>query len=168
MKRLMRIGAVSAALGGGLRLVAQAIPYVPDSAALEALYAVIDVGFLFALIALIACVSERISIVGLGSMLIATAGVASIVGPDRTAFGMDFYLLGSAIFVLALGASAIWLIRLNGYRRPSIAFAMAAMFAIAAGISGAGMAFIGAGLTLAASFLLLAQALWLDSCSPDR
>lgn len=98
-------GAVLAIIGGGLRIVAAFVPYTPQSPALEVLYAVIDLCFLFGLGAIYWPVSARLGCSGLGGFVLATAGIASIVGPDARMFGLEFYLVGSIIFELGL----LWL-----------------------------------------------------------
>lgn len=163
MKMLLRIGAAAAALAGGLRLVAQVLPYTPDNPGLEALYAMIDIGFLLALVALVAGVAGRIASPGLALLLAATVGAASIVGPDRIVFGVDFYLAGSGLFALALAAATPWLTRVSAFRLPGGFFAAAGALALVAGVWPAGPGFIAAGLALAAGFLLLAPALWREA-----
>lgn len=163
MKTLLRIGSVAAALAGGLRLIAQVLPYTPDNPGLAALYAMIDIGFLLALVALVAGLAGRIALPGLVLLLAATVGAASIIGPDRVVFGVDFYLAGSALFALALAAATPWLARLTAFRLPGRLFAAAGAFALIAGAWPASPSFIVAGLALAAGFLLLAPALWREA-----
>jgi hypothetical protein len=160
MDKLLRFGALCAVLGGLLRFVAQAIPYVPDNAGLELLYGVIDLGFLFALVALVAMLAGRVSGWVLGLLLAALGGVASIVGPDRTVFGIDFYMAGSAVFVLALGLSAPALAKQPGLRSAAWAWGLAALAALASALGGGAVAFVAAGLLLALGFILAAPALW--------
>lgn len=160
MKRLARVGAVSGLLAGLLEIVAQFLTHVPDHAGLEALYAAIDTSFLIALTSLIALVAERIALPGLVLLLLALAGVASIVGPDKTVFGIDFYRAGSAVFVLALGGSAIWLARLVAFRRVAQLWGAAALFALLAGASGEALALRATSVMLGIGFLLLGRVMW--------
>lgn len=160
MHRLFRISACAAGLAGVLRLIAQIIPYTPDNAPLEALYGVIDIGFVLAMTGLVALCAPRIHVAGLVLLLAALCGVASIVGPDRTAFGIDFYLAGSAVFALSLGLSAPWLARLPGLERAALAWALGALAAISSALGGGALAFAAAGLLLALGFVLAAPALW--------
>jgi hypothetical protein len=160
MDKLLRFGAVCAALSGGLEVAAQAIPYVPDSAGLELLYGAIDLSFLFALVALVAMLAGRVSGWALGLLLVAMGGVASIVGPDRTAFGVDFYQAGSAIFVLALGLASPALAKQPGLRGSTWAWGAAALAALGAGLGGGAPAFVTASLLLALGFILAAPVLW--------
>ncbi|MFM5895134.1 MAG: hypothetical protein ACKOQM_11995 [Novosphingobium sp.] len=160
MHRLFHISAIAAALAGVLRLIAQFIPYVPDSAGLELLYGAIDVGFTLAMTGLVALCAPRIPWPGLVLLLTALIGVASIVGPDKTAFGIDFYLAGSAVFALSLGLAAPWLARLPGLKAPAGAWALGALAALASAAGLGAAAFAAAGLLLALGFVLAVPALW--------
>ncbi|MDB5676288.1 MAG: hypothetical protein JWM65_3270 [Sphingomonas bacterium] len=111
LARLIAGGAWAGAIGGGLRVIAAFIPYAPDSGWLELLYGVIDIGLLFGLLAAYLFAAEAVGVVGLGGFVVALTGLASIVGPDSHAFGIDFYLLGSAAFILGLSVLAIQLVR---------------------------------------------------------
>lgn len=102
MTSLIKFGAGLGVLGGALRLIAIFVPYTPETAWLETLYAIIDLGFLFGLIAIFASCADRLGIIGLIGFVVALSGVASIVGPDAQMFGIDFYMVGSAVFIIGL------------------------------------------------------------------
>ncbi len=108
---LVRVGALAAILGGALRIVSSFIPYEANSAPLEALYAVIDVCFVFGLIAIYITSAEAVGMAGLAAFLVAMTGLASIVGPDPQAFGIDFYRAGALVFVLGLAGLSVQLFR---------------------------------------------------------
>ncbi len=108
---LVRFGAAAAVVGGALRMVSTLIPYEADSAAFEMLYGVIDLGLLFGLIAIYIANAEAVGLAGLGAFLVALAGVASIVGPDSTAFGVDLYRIGALVFVAGLGGLSVQFLR---------------------------------------------------------
>jgi hypothetical protein len=108
---LVRIGAAAAIMAGALRIVSTAIPYEPNSAGLEALYGVIDLGLMFGLVAVYLATAEMLGMAGLAFFLIALAGVASIVGPDAPAFGVDFYRAGALVFVVGLAGLSAQLLR---------------------------------------------------------
>lgn len=160
MDRLARIGAGAALLAGVLEIIAQFLTHVPDHPGLETLYAAIDISFLIALVALVSGVAGRIALPGLVLLLVALAGVASIIGPDKTAFGIEFYRAGSAVFVLALGAAAVWLAQLAPYRRVALVWMGTALLALAAGASGEPLVFRATSVMLGLGFLLLAPVLW--------
>jgi hypothetical protein len=168
MHRLAQIGAGAALVAGGLEIVAQFRPYVPESAGLEALYAAIDASFLIALVTLVAVSAGRIALPGLVLLLAAIVGVASIVGPDKQAFGIDFYRAGSALFVLALGAGSAWLMRLAQYRRAAQVWAGAAVLALLAGASGETLVLRATSVVLGVGFLLLALALRREAQARER
>ena len=108
---LVRFGAGAAVVGGALRIVSTFIPYEANSAGLEALYCIIDVGLLFGLIAVYSANAEAVGMAGLAAFFVGMTGVASIVGPDSTAFGIDFYRIGALVFVTGLAGLSVQLLR---------------------------------------------------------
>ena len=108
---LVRFGAVAAVIGGGLRIVSSFVPYEAGSATLETLYGVIDLCLLFGLLAVYVASAEVVGMFGLAMFLVALAGVASIVGPDAQAFGIDFYRVGALVFVIGLAGLSVQLVR---------------------------------------------------------
>lgn len=108
---LVRFGAVAAVIGGGLRIVSSFVPYEAGSATLETLYGVIDLCLLFGLLAVYVANAEVVGMFGLAMFLVALAGVASIVGPDAQAFGIDFYRVGALVFVIGLAGLSVQLVR---------------------------------------------------------
>lgn len=151
---LIRLGGIAAIGGGGLRVIATLIPSVPGSAMLEALYAAIDLGLLFGLIAIYLESAEATGRIGLAGFCVALAGLASIVGPDGAAFGIDFYQLGSAVFVLGLVPLAVQLVRLPIQRLAGAAWLISAGLGLVAAANQAGLAFAATGATLGAGFVL--------------
>ena len=121
---LVRAGAMAAVVGGALRIVSTFIPYEPNSPGLEALYGVIDLGLMFGLVAVYIASAEAIGMAGLALFLVALAGVASIVGPDAPAFGIDFYRAGALVFVAGLAGLSVQLLR-AGLMRMSAALWLA-------------------------------------------
>ena len=158
MERRLRWGAYCGLVGGALRVVSTFIPYVPGSAALEALYAVIDLGMLFGLIAVGLAASDALGRIGFAFWAIAIAALASIVGPDPVAFGVDFYRLGAAVFVLALGAMAAVLLARRTQRLPAALWLASAAVGLLSGVAGP-LAFALAGITLGAGFVAAGLAL---------
>ena len=107
---LLRILGVAAIVGGLLRVVSAFIPWTPDSAPLEVLYDVIDVLLLFGLMGAYFAVRASIGIFGFVSFAIAEAGIASIVGPDTVAFGVDTYQTGVVVITAGMTLFAIQLL----------------------------------------------------------
>lgn len=108
---LVRFGAVAAVVGGALRIASTFIPYEAESAPLETLCGVIDLCLLFGLVAVYVAHAEATGLWGLAAFLVALAGVASIVGPDSTAFGVDFFRVGAMVFVIGLAGLSAQLLR---------------------------------------------------------
>lgn len=154
LKPLIRLGGIAAIVGGGLRVAAGFIPYVPGSAMLETFYAVIDIGLLFGLIAIYLDSAADTGRLGLAGFFIALTGLASIVGPDAPRFDVDFYQLGSAIFVLGLVPLAVQLVRLRIQRLTGAAWLISAGLGLAAAVSQSALAFAAAGVALGTGFAL--------------
>ncbi len=55
--------------------------------------------------------AEAVGLAGLCAFLVGLAGVASIVGPDTTAFRIDLYRIGALVFVTGLASLAVQLLR---------------------------------------------------------
>lgn len=108
---LVHFGAVAAVAGGVLRIASAFIPYEAGSAPLETLYGLIDLCLLFGLVAVYVAHAEATGLLGLAAFLVALAGVASIVGPDSMAFGVDFYRVGAVVFVTGLAGLSVQLLR---------------------------------------------------------
>jgi hypothetical protein len=153
MKPLIKWGAVAAIVGGVLRIVATFIPYLPHSAALESLYGVIDVCLMFGLIALYLDTGNDLGGLGLGFFAVALIGIASIIGPDPTQFGIDFYQAGSAVFLVGMTGLSVCLFRRGRYRIPACLWMASALLGVAASAGAGATAFAGAGLLLGAGFL---------------
>ena len=153
MRRTIIWGAWCGMMGGALRVGTTFIPWQAANAWLEALYAATDIAMLFALIAVGLAASPALGRIGFAAWAIATAAVASIVGPDPVEFGIDFYRLGAGVFVLALGAMAGVLLMRRRLRMASGLWLASALMALLAGATGNGLAFAAAGLILGLSFV---------------
>jgi len=106
----IRQASVAAFIGGGSRMVLAFIPWQDSSPWLEAAAALIDLAFLLALAGLFVATARRSNGLSLLGILLAFAGVASILGPDAHAFGLDFYWVGGTAAALGLALmSAGWL-----------------------------------------------------------
>lgn len=149
---LVRAGAVAAIAAGALRIVSTFIPYEPNSAGLETLYGVIDLGLMFGLVAVYIASAEALGVAGLGFFFIALAGVASIVGPDAPAFGIDFYRIGALVFVAGLAGLSVQLLRAGLMRVSAVLWL--GTFAASLLTVAAPQAFIAAGLAIGAGYVL--------------
>lgn len=158
---LIRLGAWGALVGGGLRAVATFIPYAPNSAGLEALYGVIDVGLLLGLIAIYLDGAAASGRAGLAGFVVALVGTASIVGPDAPAFGIDFYLAGSLTLLIGMSVLAAALWRAGHNKRAAQAWLLATLLAILGGAAAQPLLIEAGGLVLGLGFVLAgAQILW--------
>ncbi len=152
MSQLVRVGAVAAIIGGVLRIASTFIPYQADLAWLEAFYGVIDVCLLMGLIAIYLSSADHVGTLGLVAFLVALAGVASIVGPDAPAFGIDFYRVGALVFVAGLAGLSAMLQRAGILR----ASAWLWITTLLAGLASSAwpQAFLASGLCLGAGYAL--------------
>lgn len=115
---MARIAGFAALAAGALRIASAFIPYVPDSLALEALYAAIDVALLFATIGIALAAWPRLNRVGQAGAGVLLAGIASIIGPDAVVHGVSTYQVG--LGVIALGSVLLALVLLRaGLFRPT-------------------------------------------------
>ena len=99
---LVNCAGSAALIAGVLRIASTFIPYSTDSISLEVLYAVIDLGLLFATIGIYLDNKNELGLAGLAGFTILISGIASIVGPDAHFLGADIY--GFGVQVIALGS----------------------------------------------------------------
>jgi catechol 2,3-dioxygenase-like lactoylglutathione lyase family enzyme len=153
-RKLLRAAAAMGIVGGGLRILVAFLPYVPQSIILETIYAVVDLGFLFGLAAVYWPISERLGWAGAAGYTVATAGAASLVGPDPNVFGLEFYMVGSATLEFGLLGLAVMLIR-RRVHRPAALLWMTSLTAasVAVGTGGNAPAFAIAGSALGLGFV---------------
>lgn len=159
LARLMVGGAWAGAGGGALRIVSAFIPYVPDSARLELLYGAIDIGLLFGLIAAYLFAAEAVGRLGQIGFVVALIGLASIVGPDSHAFGIDFYLLGSAVYMLGLMVLAFCLVRRRALVAAGWLWLVAAAASIVFATAAAAPALVVSGVALGLGYIAAARAI---------
>lgn len=158
MKRFLALGAAAAMTGGALRIVSAFVPYAADAAWLEALYGVIDGALLLGLLGIGLHAVDRMGRLGFACLVIALVALASIVGPDPSVFGVDFYRAGAGVFVLALAGLAVALLRARTLVLPATLW-LASAAAGALSATGSTIAFAIAGVALGAGFLLAGAAL---------
>tara|TARA_R110000868_G_scaffold43136_7_gene145599 strand:- start:1898 stop:2428 length:531 start_codon:yes stop_codon:yes gene_type:complete len=151
---LARLGAGAAILGGSLRIALGLIPFQPGTAWLEAVYALIDFCLLTGLTGLYLTRAAALGHLGLGFALIAGLGLASLVGPDATRFGIDFYALGSAVTALGLAGLAIQGLRVGAWRWASGVWLLTPGLGTVAMISGSALSWQLAGLAFGLGFVL--------------
>lgn len=153
MHRMIHWGAWCGLAGGALRVATTFIPWQTGNAWIEALYAATDIAMLFALIAVGLAASSALGRPGFAAWAIATAALASIVGPDPVEFGIDFYRLGAGVFVLALGVMGVVLLARRALRLAAGLWLASALAALLSGATGSPLAFATAGLILGLGFV---------------
>lgn len=87
-KALFAIAAYAAIVGGALRIAVAFIPYTPEAVWLEAMYALVDVCMLFAIVAVFFRYIHLLGLVGALAAALASLGFASLIGPDPVMFGV--------------------------------------------------------------------------------
>jgi hypothetical protein len=102
---LFRVLGGAAALGGVLRIASAFVPWEQNLAWLEVSYFVIDVALLFGLMGIYFADHARLGVGGFAGFALAEVGIASIVGPDGMAFGLDVYQLG--VFAISIGVAVL-------------------------------------------------------------
>ncbi len=142
-RSLYRLAGGAAALGGAMRIATAFVPW-DGSAAVEAVALAIDVLLLFGLMGIYAAHRAALGWIGLAAFVVAEAGIASIVGPDTAAFGIETYLAG--VHAISMGLLLLGAVMLS--QRVEM---LAATCWIASPVVGLGAAFVG---QAAAGFLI--------------
>ncbi|MBL8560490.1 MAG: hypothetical protein JNM47_17345 [Hyphomonadaceae bacterium] len=151
----MRVLLLAGAAGGALRMASAFVPYEPESIRLESLYAAIDVALLLGLVGIHQQAASRTGAAGLAFFALSVAALASIVGPDPTMFGVDFYRVGASVFALALAGFAVTLLVARVHAITAVLWIACAVSGVLAA-TGSPLAFMIAGLALGAGFVAAA------------
>lgn|GEM_PF-1166907 len=159
MRHFLGLGAALAILGGALRILSAFMPFTPNNAPLETLYGVIDLSFLFGLIALYCNFADPVGRIGLFGFMVALAGNAAIVGPDSATFGVDFYSMGATAMVAGLGVLSVQMLRARVLIVASLAWISALGLGLANAVLATPWLFQAAGLVLAFGFIATGIAL---------
>jgi hypothetical protein len=104
---LLVLGGVAAILAGVLRAGSSFIPWEANNLNLEILAFAIDVLLLFGFMAIYLGDRVGLGFFGLVFFVPAEIGIASIVGPDTVAFGIDTYQVGAALISISLALFAL-------------------------------------------------------------
>ncbi len=103
-RTLYRLAGAAAVLGGATRIATSFVPW-DGSAAIEAVALTIDVLLLFGLMGIYLAHRAALGWPGFGAFVLAELGIASIVGPDSVAFGIDTYLAG--VHAISIGLALL-------------------------------------------------------------
>jgi hypothetical protein len=156
----IKLLAGAALLAGTLRIVAAFIPYVPNSTWLELLYATIDLGMLFGLLGLASIWGNAWNAASTLSFGVALSGLSLIIGPDPKVFGIDFYIAGSAIYLLGLSGISTCLLYQRRVQIPAVFWLLCFGASLATLAVSSPLIVMGAGITLSLGFIGLAVNLW--------
>lgn len=159
---LLRLGGLAAISAGVLRAGSSFIPWEANNPELEGLAFAIDVLLLFGFMAIYLGDRARLGFAGLVAFVLTEVGIASIVGPDTVAFGIDTYQAGAALISISLALFAlVMLITRAGSQLAAVFWILSAVAGVggtltgqaAVGIPVAG-AFFGIGFVAAGAALL--------------
>lgn len=109
---LHRALGVSAIIGGLLRAGSSFVPAAlwGTDPRIEVLALVIDVALLFGLMGVFFAARARLGWAGFAAFALAETGIASIIGPDTVAFGVDTYLAG--VHAISIGLAVLGVVML--------------------------------------------------------
>lgn len=150
---LSYLGALAAIAGGAPRVISSFIPYEEGNIQLEIFYGLIDLCLLFGLLAVYLRVAERLGWLGFVGSVIAVTGLASIVGPDVTLWGVDLYQLGAAILMVGLASLAATMLWVGVMKYAALCWLAAFTAGIFSILSGSPFAFAVAGMLFGVGFV---------------
>jgi hypothetical protein len=132
---LWRALGATAVVGGVLRIGSAFIPWDVwgSNPSIEVLALVIDVALLFGLMGAYFAARGRLGWVGFAAFALAETGIASIIGPDTAAFGVDTYQAG--VHAISIGLAALGAVMLLT-RAGSTAAAVCWIASLAVGAGG--------------------------------
>ena len=164
-RRVRRFAAAAALLGGALRVGTSFLTWDSGVGWLEALALVTDVGLLFGLMGVFLDTHEQIGVWGLLTFAAAEAGIASIIGPDTVAFGIDTYQVGVVVISVALFLFSLELRRRRAGPPLATGLWMAStVTAVAAGAAGRReFGFVVGGFLFGLGFIATGLAMWKSS-----
>jgi hypothetical protein len=116
---LFRMLGIAAIVGGALRIGSAFLAWSPNDPRLEAFAFVIDVLLLFGLMGVYFAYRAKLGLAGFAAFALAEIGIASIVGPDTSVFGIDTYQSGVA--AISIGLSLLGIVMLLRRAGPMLA-----------------------------------------------
>lgn len=152
---LIALGAVAGIFGGALRIVSAFAPESIGPAWQETLWGACDVGLLLGLLAVHLAGDGK----GAPFFVVAFLALASIVGPDATLFGVDFYTAGASVFALALGGYAIVLTLSRRLVPAAALWLVCTASGVVAAVTANAFAFVIAGVALGGGYIAAGLAL---------
>jgi hypothetical protein len=136
-RSLLRLSGSAAIAGGAVRVALAFVTWRPNVAWLEAAAFGIDVALLFGLLGIYLAERAALGRFGLAAFALAETGIASIVGPDTVAFGIDTYQAGVVVISLALSLLGAQMLRRHaGSRVAAISWIASTVAGLAGGAIG--------------------------------
>lgn len=155
--RLLQALGVAAIIGGVLRAGSAFIPWSlwGTDPRVEVLSIVIDVALLFGLMGIYFAARERLGWFGFAAFALAETGIASIIGPDSVAFGVDTYLAGVHAISIGLALFGVqMLLRRAGTQATAICWIASLIIGAGGGVIGQGeLGFLLGGILFALGFV---------------
>ena len=156
------IGALSAIAGGAPRVISSFIAYTDAALELELFYGAIDMFLLFGLFTVYLKSAEQLGWLGLIGFLVAAIGLASIVGPDSTLWGVDLYRLGATVFMVGLSGLAAVMLWHRVLKQAALYWLSAFAVGILANLTGSSLTFAVAGILFGVGFVAAGVAMTLE------
>ena len=158
---LFRVLGGAAILGGALRVGSSFIPWTPNDPGLEALAFIIDVALLFGLMGVYFARRAALGVAGFAAFVLAEIGIASIVGPDTVAFGIDTYQAGVAAISIGLSLlGVVMLLRRTGPMLAALCWIGSTIAGIAGNAAGQGeLGFLAGGILFGFGFVVAGVAI---------
>lgn len=154
---LFFLAGAAAMFGGGLRIATSFLPWDATDPLMELIALKVDLLALFGLMGIWLSQRAQLGWVGFVAFAIAESGIASIVGPDTKAFGIDTYMAGVAVISHGLALLGVLMV-MYGHLLNRLA-GVCWIGSLAVGIGGAALGmpaegFVAGGVLYGAGFIL--------------
>ncbi len=164
---LIRLGSLSAILGGLLRVGSSFIPSLPteQGVLLEVLYLIIDVLILIGLLGVYGYQHEKAGYWGFIGFLLSLIGTAIIVGPDGSIGSVDMYTFGATMISIGLLLLALGTWKANQLSRwVPILWVVSTVIGVGGFLMGGlALTFVIAGVAFGLAFVVAGVNIWTDS-----
>lgn len=169
--RLFQVLGAAAIVGGVLRAASAFIPWSMwgTDPWIEGLSIVIDVALLFGLMGVYFAARERLGFFGFAAFALAATGIASIIGPDTRAFGLDTYLAGVHAISIGLALLGVQMLRTRaGTAAPAVCWIASLVVGAGGGALGQGeLGFLLGGILFALGFVAAGLSLVMPATKSD-
>ena len=163
-RRLIQLAGGAAVLGGAMRIAMAFVPWAPGVAWLEAVAFAIDVLLLFGLMGVYVVHRAALGWFGFAAFVLAETGIASIVGPDTVAFGIDTYLAGVHAIAVGLALLGAVMLSVRVEIMAGACWIASLVVGLAGGLIGQGAAgFLIGGILFGLGFVAAGLSLWMPA-----